>query len=189
VDVLAPAPAVIATVPAIVLSTARLHLRPFAPADLNALQEIYRDPSMTQYLYNGAPWDYARIRLEMTRFLKPHDRPDYAPLAVIERATGKLIGDAGLMGWSISGVPEVELSYTIRQDRWGRGYATEAAGAVRDWAYSTLGLTRLVALIRPENAPSIRIALKLGFLREKTIELRGQRQLMYAHSRNSLNGA
>lgn len=174
---------VIAALPEIVLSTARLHLRPFAASDLNAVQEIYHDPVMTQYLYNGAPWDCARIRLEMTRFLKPHDRPDYAPLAVIERSTGKLIGDAGLMAWSIAGKPEVELSYTIRQDRWGQGYATEAAGAVRDWAYGTLGLTRLVALIRPENAPSIRIALKLGFLRDKTIELRGQRQFLYAHQR------
>ena len=68
---------------------------------------------------------------------------------------------AQLLG--VLGDPEVEIGYDIRSDHWGRGIATEAAGAVRDFAFEQLRLPRVISLIRPDNVASRRVAEKVGF--------------------------
>ncbi len=57
---------------------------------------------------------------------------------------------------------ETEIGWTLGSEYWNRGYATDAAIACRDWALVGLGLTRLVSVIAPGNAASIRVAEKLG---------------------------
>jgi RimJ/RimL family protein N-acetyltransferase len=68
--------------------------------------------------------------------------------------------------------PEPELAYTLDQPFWGQGLAVEAARAARDWAFARLGMSRLASFILPDNARSIRVAKKLGAVREGTVELR-----------------
>ncbi len=60
------------------------------------------------------------------------------------------------------GWPGPELAYTLGKPFWGRGYATEAARAALDWAFSHRDFLALMSLIYPENAASIRVATKLG---------------------------
>jgi ribosomal-protein-alanine N-acetyltransferase len=84
-----------------------------------------------------------------------------------------LVGNCGLLEKEVEGRAEVELVYLIAYDAWGRGYATEAAAAVRDHALGVLGLSRLIALIKPENAASERVAEKLGMQLERDVERRG----------------
>ena len=67
------------------------------------------------------------------------------------RADDRLIGDCGLELMEVSGEQVAELGYDFRRDCWNRGYATEAACAVRDFAFGTLCLPRLVSLIQPGN--------------------------------------
>ncbi len=64
---------------------------------------------------------------------------------------------------------ETELGWTLAREHWGHGYATEAALAVRDWAYAERGVERIISLIAPDNARSIRVAEKLGAAPEETI--------------------
>ncbi len=71
----------------------------------------------------------------------------------------------------IDGVAEFEIGYRLIRSVWGNGYATEAAIAVRDHAFTVLNLTRLVALIEPVNNRSIRVAEKLGMKYEKDVFL------------------
>ena len=59
-------------------------------------------------------------------------------------------------------VTVAELGYDFRSDYWGQGLATEAALAVRDYAFQTLGLPELISLIRVGNAASRRVAEKIG---------------------------
>jgi RimJ/RimL family protein N-acetyltransferase len=73
----------------------------------------------------------------------------------------------------IAGRPEIELGYRLARLAWGRGYATEAAHAVRDLAFTTLGLKRLIAMIDPANGASIRVAEKIGMQYEKDIVFGG----------------
>jgi RimJ/RimL family protein N-acetyltransferase len=62
----------------------------------------------------------------------------------------------------IDGLDEVEIAYALRREWWGRGLATEAAAAVRDYALGRLGRRRLICLVAPENRRSARVAEKLG---------------------------
>ncbi|MSR60370.1 MAG: N-acetyltransferase [Planctomycetaceae bacterium] len=65
--------------------------------------------------------------------------------------------------------PETEIGYRLARPHWGRGYATEAARALRDYGFGTLSLARLIALIDPRNAASIRVAEKIGLRYEKDV--------------------
>ena len=78
------------------------------------------------------------------------------------KANGVLIGDCGLEQIEVDGVSIAELGYDFRSDYWHQGLATEAARAVRDYAFHSLRLPRLISLIRVGNRPSQRVAEKLG---------------------------
>ena len=77
-------------------------------------------------------------------------RLGYAQWRVSERAGDRLVGIAGLQ--PLDGGPEVELTYALEPSRWGAGYATEAAAAALDYAFTDAGLERVVAIAKPENA-------------------------------------
>jgi RimJ/RimL family protein N-acetyltransferase len=79
---------------------------------------------------------------------------------VILKKTGELIGDCGLE--QMKGMGAAELGYDFRSAFWNQGYATEAAMAVRDYAFGVLRLPQLISLIRVGNLASKRVAEKVG---------------------------
>ena len=91
---------------------------------------------------------------------------------------GDLIGDAGV--GLIDGVAEFELGYALGRRWWGRGYATEAALAVRDHALGELALPEVLALVRPDNAASIHVVEKIGMELVGTRHSDGVEHLLYA---------
>ena len=80
---------------------------------------------------------------------------------VIEPTTGALVGDVGFHG-PVRGMPSVELGYVILPPHRGRGYATEATGPLAAWGLAQPGVERVILLIAPDNAASLRVAAKLG---------------------------
>jgi RimJ/RimL family protein N-acetyltransferase len=78
----------------------------------------------------------------------------------------------------------------LRRDFWGRGLATEAAVACRDWGFAHLKAERLISLIRPENATSRRVAERVGMILWKEVEWRGLSHCVYSvlRSETSLSG-
>jgi RimJ/RimL family protein N-acetyltransferase len=101
---------------------------------------------------------------------------------VVERATGTLVGRAGL--WSEPGWPGVEAVWFIGRPWWGRGYAAEAATAAIDWAFETRPeLSEIVSIIRAENTLSVRLAERLGMHLARTEHLHGADKSVYAVSR------
>ena len=94
--------------------------------------------------------------------------------------TGEFVGDCGLTVQQVDGATEIEVGYHVRSDLQGRGYATEAAAAARDFASDTLGLHRLIAIIKPENTPSQRVAAKIGLQLEKQSIVHGEDCVIYA---------
>ena len=72
------------------------------------------------------------------------------------------------------GWPGLEAGWLLGRQHWGYGYATEGAKAVVRMAYESVGATHLISLIKPENLASIRVAEKLGAIRESTIEMGGR---------------
>ncbi len=92
--------------------------------------------------------------------------------AVVNKSTTEFIGYCGLFQFpNIDGAHEVEVGYRLIRKSWGNGFATEAASAIRDYAFSELNLNRLIALIEPVNNRSIRVAEKIGMIYEKDIML------------------
>lgn len=85
------------------------------------------------------------------------------PWGVWERETGELVGDASLHFDTTFG--DWELSYGFRRDRWGRGYASEAALACLRHGFETMRIARIVADVDPANGASMRILEKCGFVR------------------------
>ena len=100
-------------------------------------------------------------------------------LGVVLRDSGTLIGDCGLVWQEVEGVQEPEIGYHVHREHQGRGYATEAARAVRDYAFGTLGCDHVISMIRPENLASRRVAEKNGLTVNRTIFWRGYDHCVY----------
>lgn len=156
----------------IVLETQRLLLRQFHSFDQPALQAIFGDPEVMRYGpgVQTAEWIAAWLR----DTLDGYQRLGFGPWAVVDKATSSLIGYCGLFYYpDLAGQPEVEIGYRLARPAWGKGCATEAAQAVRDYAFNVLTLERLVALIDPDNTASLRVAEKIGMQYEQDVMLEG----------------
>lgn len=87
----------------------------------------------------------------------------FGPYAVVMQNGEHVIGYCGLFHFpNVNGRPEIEIGYRLARAAWGKGYATEAARAVCDYAFHMLKIKRLIAVIDPSNAASIRVAEKIG---------------------------
>ena len=145
------------------LETTRLRLRPMRAEDASPLLAIFSDPKVMA-AFGGELFDQAQMDQWVARNLAHQIEHGYGLYAVILKASGQLIGDCGLEHVHLAEGPAAELGYDFRSDHWNQGYATEAAGAVRDYALSALrqSVPRLVSLIRVGNRASQRVAEKLG---------------------------
>ena len=148
------------------IETLRLLIRMLSPDDVPALIALWTDPEVTRHM--GGPREIARLEQVYAEELGLTDPPRYTLWPVAERATGRIVGECGLLEKDVDGRPEIELVYVLASDVWGRGYATEAAAAVRDAAIRA-GITRLIALIDPENSASARVARKIGMRLERNV--------------------
>lgn len=89
-------------------------------------------------------------------------------LWVVETHAGNFVGDCGLTMQEIGGTWLVEAGWHVRSDLRRQGYATEAAGAVKEAARSA-GIGHLIAIIRPENVPSQHVAANIGLVLEREV--------------------
>lgn len=157
----------------IICTTERLRIRHLHIGDIAALCQLFADPEVMRY--GDGPqtrtWVEAWVRTALARY---HQDWGFGPYAVTLRATGALIGYCGLCYFDdVNGRPEVEIGYRLIRSVWGRGYASEAAQAVTTYATTTLGITRLIAIIDPSNVASIRVAHKLGMHYEADVMFDG----------------
>jgi len=154
----------------VILETTRLILRRQVIEDLDALWALYCNPEITKYIPD-APRSYAEAREELEWHRHGHPKyPELGLWATIHKETGKFIGRCGLLPWTIDGQREVEVAYTIAQEYWGQGLATEAARGILKYGFEKLNLPRLICLIDPENIASQKVAEKIGMTLEKKVD-------------------
>lgn len=171
-----------------ILQTQRLRLREFTALDADALESILSDPETMRYY--PAPYDRAGVEQWIERNRKRY-REDGVGLWALELiGTEELIGDCGIVLQQVEGEALYEIGYHLRRDFWGRGLATEAAVACRDWAFAHLEAECLISLIRPENLPSRRVAERVGMTVWKEVAWRGLAHCVYSVGRaeRSLSG-
>jgi RimJ/RimL family protein N-acetyltransferase len=150
------------------IDTPRLLLRPMREEDTDALLHIFADPRVMA-AFGVEPFARPQMERWVRRNLEHQDEHGYGLFSVLLKENGLLVGDCGLEVMEVAGVIATELGYDFRSDYWGRGLATEAATAVRDYAFGTLGLPHLVSLIRQGNDASRRVAEKVGLRLTETI--------------------
>lgn len=148
------------------IETPRLLIRALSVDDLPSLIALWTDPDVMRHM--GGPRDSARLRQVYEEELRLADPPRYTLWPIVERSTGRVIGECGLLEKDVGGRREIELVYVLSRGVWGQGYATEAASAVRDAALAS-GITRLIALIDPANPASAAVARKLGMRLEREV--------------------
>lgn len=112
--------------------------------------------------FDTDPFDREQMTAWVQRNLDHQTEHGYGLFSVILKSNGDLIRNCGLEHMDVEGVAAAELGYDFRSDYWNQGYATEAATAVRDYAFNVLQLPRLISLIRQHNVPSQRVAEKIG---------------------------
>jgi ribosomal-protein-alanine N-acetyltransferase len=152
------------------IETKRLSLRMMGVTDLEPLMKIFGDPKVMAS-FNSPPFNQQQMQAWLDRNLKHQEQYGYGLFSVILKSDQTLIGDCGLEHMQIDGQAAAELGYDFRSDYWNQGYATEAASAVRDFAFETLELPRLISLIRVGNQASRRVSEKIGMrlIEEMTI--------------------
>jgi RimJ/RimL family protein N-acetyltransferase len=143
------------------LETERLILRPMSATDINALHLIFTDPKVMES-FGGDLFNRKQMMAWLRRNLDHQNQYGYGLFSVILKENDELIGDCGLEQMEVEGVRIAELGYDFRSDYWNQGYATEAACAVRDYAFDILQLPQLISLIRVGNLASKRVAKKVG---------------------------
>jgi len=159
---------------ALPLETDRLVIRPLRLEDAADLHELYSDGEAMRFLETDVPATLDASRAWVQQKVDLFERADGMSLwAVVERASGRVIGDAGLQWEKVRGRREVDLGCRLVRRSQGRGYATEAANAILRAAFDA-GFARVTAQTDVENAAARRVLAKLGFRDEGTTEWCGR---------------
>jgi len=146
--------------PRLPIATARLRIREFTIDDEQALAALYTDRRVTRHLLHG-PRDAEGVHRHLAGILRRQRarRRDNWELGVEDPASGKLIGAGDLV---LHSAGEAEIGYLVGHSLWGRGYATEIAGALVQSAFLDLGVKQVVATVAIGNARSLGVLDKLG---------------------------
>lgn len=155
----------------LILQTERLVLREFVEEDAEDFYVLGSDPEIVRYTQDPGggfrDLDHAREIL-ISHPMADYARHGFGRWACCLREDGALIGFAGLK--YLEELREVDLGYRLIPEHWGRGLATEVCRPVLRYGFDTLGLDRIIALVHPDNAASIRVLEKLGMQRDGELE-------------------
>ena len=151
-----------------ILETERLFLREMTMGDFDSLYAVLADPEIMQhYPYS---FDEERVRSWIERNMKRYTDDGFGLWAVCLKDTGEMIGDCGLTLQNIDGQMLPEIGYHIRKDQQRKGYAKEAAMAVRDWAFGNTEYPALYSYCKYTNVGSFKTAESIGMNFEKEYE-------------------
>ena len=164
------------------IETERLRLRPFVEGDAETWRaRVFADPEVRRYLPPTSDLPIERLCEAIPRLEEHWTARGYGWWAVEELESGRFLGHVGLR--FVEEVGETEVLYAFARDSWGRGIATEAAGAALRFGFAEAGLDRVVAFAVPENRASIRVMEKLGMRLERTQHIFDLDTVRYAITR------
>ena len=141
-----------------VIETERLILRPPALADFEPWAEMMADEETARFI--GGVQPPAMAWRGLMTMAGAWALAGVGMFSVIEKETGRWIGRLG--PWQPHGWPGTEVGWGLSRAAWGKGYATEGATAAMDYAFDVLGWDEAIHMIDPGNAPSRRVAERLG---------------------------
>ena len=147
------------------LQTELIFLREFTYDDFDSLFEILSDAEVMKYY--PKPFDADRVKGWIKWNQENYKNYGFGLWAVCLKDSGKLIGDCGVTIQNIDGNLLPEIGYHIHKDFWQQGYASEAAAAVREWAFENTKYDCLYSYMKYSNVPSYKTAQKIGMKKLK----------------------
>jgi len=156
------------------IETKRLILREFTLNDAGCYFRLNSDRGVVRYT-GDRPFrslEDARQTLREAP-LRDYEIHGYGRLACIEKSSSKLIGFSGVK--YLREMDEVDIGYRFSSEYWGKGYATESANAVMEYAHNVLGLQRIIGIVDPDNIASVKVLLKLGMSHERKLRYGSKR--------------
>ncbi len=166
---------------AVLPATPRLLLRELSPADLEDTAALLGDPEVMRFW--PAPLTRAEAGAWIARQQERYARDGHGYWLALDRRTSEPVGQAGVLLCDVDGATEAGLGWILHRRFWRRGLATEAAAACRDWAFATADRARVIALVRPENEPSVAVARRLGMTPERRTTYAGLLHVVYTARR------
>jgi RimJ/RimL family protein N-acetyltransferase len=155
-----------ATRPVDDLETQRLLLRPWSTGDIDGLLRLTGTPEVMRYLGSRTPRSREETERDHAAKLAHWRRHGFGARAAIVKDTGEWIGYVVLQfvppGVIALDPDDVEIGWLLKPSAWRHGFATEAALALLDEAFTRITLNRLVARCQSENEASVRIMKKIG---------------------------
>jgi RimJ/RimL family protein N-acetyltransferase len=142
------------------LTTPRLALRPMRLDDLDALHALLIEAGVRRYLLDGEIWSRAQVQAMLERSVALHTR-DRTGLWAMSLSDDTFAGFVAL--WPFHEPPVTELAFALAERHWGRGYASEGARAMLDYARDALGWHAIEATTDTPNVDSQRVLDRLGF--------------------------
>ncbi len=162
------------------LETERLILRPHRAEDLEAYSATWADPKVLTHFSSPPSPDEAWSRL--LRVAGLWTALGYGYFVAVEKGTGRYAGEVGFADFKRdldpAQPPDPEAGWVFASWTHGKGIAGEAARAVHDWMDATHAPGRLWCMIAPANAPSLRLADRLGYRRVGTVRFGGEAQAL-----------
>ncbi|RUM25521.1 N-acetyltransferase [Rhizobium vallis] len=146
----------------VILKTPRLSLVIWGEDDAWLVQELHSTMATTRYLSGQAPWSLEKAEKRLQGWLEEQARDGTTKYKIIAD-DGRFVGRAGI---SKFGNEQFELGYSLREREWGKGYATEAASALKEWFFERGFAPDFIAFTHPENIASQRVLKKIG-MRER----------------------
>ena len=148
-----------------ILETERLRLREYTMDDFDALYEILSDPITMQHY--PKPYDAAGVKRWLNWSLDNYQKYGFGLWAIELKDTGRFLGDCGITMQNIDGQQLPEIGYHIHKDFWRQGYGSEAARAVRDWAFTHTAFDSLYSYMHGSNVASYSTAASAGMKKVK----------------------
>lgn len=142
------------------IETKRLSIRKFVTADVEEFFEILADPQTMQFW--PKPYEFDGAQAWIDRNLQSYAEQGVGRYVIVLRDEQRIIGDCGILKMQLAGEEVNDFGYIIHHPFWRKGYAEEAAIAVRDYAFEQLKLPMLHANMPWNHYGSIRVAEKLG---------------------------
>ena len=170
-----------------IIETERLRLRPHVRADYTACKTLWQHPETMRFI-GGAPQDDQAVWFRLLRYGGMWPMLGFGFWVFEDKASRAYLGEGGLLD-AMRGIEALEhmpeVGWALAPEAHGKGYAQEALGAIMGWVDANLHVTRTGCIIHPDNAPSLKLAGKLGFEEADRTELGGAPVVLMSRERRS----
>lgn len=163
-----------------ILQTERLTLRGWRLADFSHFAGFWADPGRTRFFISGVQSE-AQSWQAFCAMAGEWQLREFGMFAIQQKHSDTPVGHAGI--WYPPDLSEPELAWSLYVGNEGKGFATEAAGRVIEWAKSRFSWGPLMSFVHPENTASIAVAKRLGAVLESETTLRGDPRLVFRHAK------